>query len=246
VYWPIMLKAIGVEPPKSLLVHGWWHIGGAKMSKSSGVTVEPLALIDDYGPDALRYYLVREMSVGQDSDFALESFQTRYQGDLSSNFGNLVSRLLNMAGRNCAEGLPAAAIDEAPEQTLRGAWATARDEILDAYEDFQFHRAMELLFGFSGAMNRYLETRQPWKLAKSAEERDQALFGTAMATVAEGVRLTAALLKPVMPGIADQVTELLGQPMVETWKGNLDWDRRLAGVVLGPKTILFPRPEAKE
>jgi methionyl-tRNA synthetase len=243
VYWPIMLKAIGVEPPKSLLVHGWWHIGGSKMSKSSGVTIDPLEFAEKYGAEALRYFLIREMSVGQDSDFTEESFLMRYNGDLSKNLGNLVSRLLNMAGKNAASGLAPATVDEAPEKTLREAWAKTKSEIVDAYEGFLFHRAMELLFEFCNEMNRYLEARQPWMLAKSEDAKDQEILQTSLSLVAEGLRLTAALLKPVMPEMADRISELLGQASVELWEGQLEWGNRLDGTVLGKKTILFPRPE---
>lgn len=245
VYWPIMLKAMGVEPPKSLLVHGWWHMGGAKLSKSSGVTVDPIEMIGIYGADAMRYFLAREMSVGQDSDFTIDAFLTRYNGDLANNLGNLVSRLLNMAGKHFAEGLPAATIDEEPEQKLRAAWEQAREEILPAYAGFQFHLAMEKLFAFITQINRYAETRQPWKLAKSEAAADRELMATSLATMAEALRLAIALLKPVMPGVADKVGTLLKQGPISTWEGFLDWGTRLDGIVLGEKTILFPRPEAR-
>ncbi len=242
VYWPIMLKAIGVEPPKSLLVHGWWHMGGAKLSKSSGITVDPMELVKTYGADAMRYFLAREMSVGQDSDFTIEAFLTRYNGDLANNLGNLVSRLLNMTGKSFPAGLPPAEINEEPEQKLKTAWETARKEILDAYAGFQFHLAMETLFAFITSINRYAETRQPWKLAKSEAAEDQQRFATSLATMGEALRLAVALLKPVMPGISDKISGLLGQEAVELWEGQLEWGTRLDGVVLGEKTILFPRP----
>jgi methionyl-tRNA synthetase len=246
VYWPIMLHAMGVEPPKSLLVHGWWHIGGAKLSKSSGITVDPMQIAEKFGADPLRYFLTREMSVGQDSDFTVEAFLTRYNGDLANNLGNLVSRLLNMAGRNCADGLPSATVNEAPEQRLRSAWESAKEAVLPAFEGFQFHHALEKLFAYFSEINFYAESRQPWKLAKSSESADQAAFATAIATMAEGLRLGVILLKPVMPEIADKISALLGQEPVMSWTGDdLDWSTRLDGVVLGEKTILFPKPEVE-
>ncbi len=245
VYWPIMLHAMGVEPPKSLLVHGWWHIGGAKLSKSSGITVDPIEIVNTFGADPLRYFLIREMSVGQDSDFTLEAFQTRYNGDLGNNLGNLVSRLLNMAARSCAEGLPAATVDEEPERALRKSWEEARDAILPAYEGFQFHLAMEKLFGFITDLNRYAEARQPWKLAKSQEVRDQEVLASALAVMAEGLRLAALLLRPVMPTTSDRIAGLLGQAPVDRWDGQLAWGSVLTGSKLGEKTILFPRTEGK-
>lgn len=243
VYWPIMLKAMGVEPPKSLLVHGWWHFSGAKLSKSSGVTIDPVEVADVFGTDGLRYFLTREMSVGQDSDFTIDSMETRYNGDLANNLGNLVSRLLNMAGRSFPEGLPAATVSEEPEQRLRTAWESAREAILAAYEGFQFHQAMEKLFGYISEINRYTDVRAPWKLAKSEEAVDRERLATTLATMAEGLRLAAVFLKPVVPDSADRIQSLLGQPPVELWEGLLEWGTRLDGIVLGEKTILFPRAD---
>src|SRR5690606_14896846 len=103
--WPIMLKALDVPLPKGLLVHGWWHMSGQKLSKSSGITIDPFDLSEQFGPDALRYFLMREMNVGQDSDFTPELFLSRYNSDLANDLGNLVSRLLNMTGRHFPDGL---------------------------------------------------------------------------------------------------------------------------------------------
>ncbi len=243
VYWPAMLKAIGVEPPKALLVHGWWHIGGTKMSKSTGLKIDPVEFADTYGADALRYFLTREMSVGQDSDFTLELFLSRYSADLANNLGNLVSRLLNMAARNFAQGLQPASVEEEAEQDLKSAWDKTRGEVLECYEQFQFHLALEKTFAFISSLNRYAEIRAPWKLAKSEEPADQALLATTLANLAEGLRLASAFLQPVMPATADKIGGLLGQEPVTLWEGQLDWGNRLDGQILGGKTILFPRPE---
>jgi methionyl-tRNA synthetase len=243
VYWPAMLKAIGVEPPKALLVHGWWHIGGTKMSKSTGLKIDPVEFADTYGADALRYFLTREMSVGQDSDFTLELFLARYNADLANNLGNLVSRLLNMAGRSFPEGLQTATVEEEPEAELKAAWSKAKEEVLQCYEQFQFHLALEKTFAFVTSLNRYAEIRAPWKLAKSEEPSDKALLATTLANMAEGLRLANTFLQPVMPGVSDKISGLLGQEPVTRWEGQLDWGTRLDGQVLGGKTILFPRPE---
>ena len=239
-----MLKAIGVEIPKALLVHGWWHIGGSKMSKSTGLKVDPIDFVDTYGADALRFFLTREMSVGQDSDFTQEQFLIRYSADLANNLGNLVSRLLNMAARNFPEGLQAATVVEDPEKELQDGWTRCREEVLIAFEQFQFHSALEKTFAFITSLNRYAEVRAPWKLAKSEDEKDKALLATTLANLAEGIRLANVFLNPVMPSTSDKISGLLGQDAIERWEGQLDWSTRLDGQVLGAKTILFPRPEA--
>ncbi|HSH09919.1 MAG TPA: class I tRNA ligase family protein, partial [Oceanipulchritudo sp.] len=203
VYWPAMLKAAGVELPKALLVHGWWHVGGQKMSKSTGLKIDPIEFADTYGADALRYFLTREMNVGQDSDFTLELFLGRYSADLANTLGNLVSRLLNMAGRNFPEGLQAATVEEDPEKELKGLWEETREIVLPAYAQFQFHYALEKTFTFITGLNRYAEVRAPWKLAKSEDPADKARLATTLANLAEGLRLANVFLKPVMPDISD-------------------------------------------
>lgn len=243
VYWPAMLKAARIEPPKALLVHGWWHIGGQKMSKSTGARINPIEFAHTYGADPLRFFLTREMSVGQDSDFTMELFLARYNADLANNLGNLVSRLLNMANRSFPDGFPASGPLDQPEQDLREAWLNTRDEVLAAFEQFQFHLAMEKTFTFISAINRYAEIRAPWKLAKSSDPQDQQNLATAIAHMAEGLRLANAFLQPVMPAISDQIAGLLGTSAVTAWDGYLDWSDRLSGNTPGPKTILFPRPE---
>ena len=175
VYWPIMLRAAGIELPKALLVHGWWLLkGGQKMSKSTGAVVNPLELVERFGVDAFRYFLIREMNVGQDSEFSLELFLSRYNSDLANDLGNLVNRTLNMTGRYAAGSVPAAELTEEPERELQALWRRLRDESLELYEGFQFHLALDRAFTFIKAINAYIEKRAPWKLAKSAEAADQA------------------------------------------------------------------------
>jgi methionyl-tRNA synthetase len=242
VYWPIMLKAAGIEPPKSLLAHGWWSINGAKMSKSTGNFVEPGEFVDKYGVDALRYFMIREMSVGQDSDFSLNQFLARYNGELANNLGNLVNRTLNMTNRFAAGVIPAAATDAAPEEALRALWTKTRDEVIPLCEGFQFHIALERTFAFITATNAYIELRAPWKLGKSATEEDAALLKTSLATMAEALRLGAALLTAVMPSTVRKINGVLGYEAGSTWADELVWGARLTGRTVAATAILFPKP----
>lgn len=253
VYWPIMLKAMGAPLPKTLLVHGWWLAAGDKMSKTKGNVVNPLELAEQLGAEAFRYFLIREMNVGQDSDFSPDVFLSRYQSDLANDLGNLVSRTLNMTGRYVAGVLPAATVDEAPEQAVHAAWERTRGELAELCDGMQFHLALDRIFGFLRELNRYAESRAPWKLAKSAEPADRARLETSLATLAEGLRLAAAALAPVMPGTAARIYGLLGigdaegvqhQGPVGLWADELGWSTRLAGVTVGAQEILFPRPTA--
>lgn len=245
VYWPIMLKALDLPLPKHFLVHGWWLSSGSKMSKSTGEVVNPLDLIDQFGADAFRYFVTREMNVGQDSEFSLDLFMSRYNSDLANDLGNLVSRLLNMGERYAAGRIPAAEIEEAPEKELKALWARTGVELVDLFENFQFHKALDRIFTFISGINRYAETRAPWKLAKSDSAADQAALRTSLATMAEALRLAVVLLTPVMPEIAGKIRGLVGADDFESLEGQLDWGNRLEGRAFGEKAILFPRPERK-
>jgi methionyl-tRNA synthetase len=245
VYWPIMLKALDIELPKHFLVHGWWLSSGSKMSKSTGEVVNPLDLIDQFGADAFRYFVTREMNVGQDSEFSIELFMSRYNSDLANDLGNLVSRLLNMGGRYSEGKVPVAEVEEAPEKELKALWASTAAELIPLFEDFQFHKALDRIFTFVSGINRYAETRAPWKLAKSEAAADQAALRTSLATMAEAVRLAVVMLTPVMPEISDKIRALIGAENFENLAGQLEWGTTLEGKALGEKTILFPRPERK-
>ena len=245
VYWPIMLKALGIDLPKHFLVHGWWLSSGNKMSKSSGDVVNPLDLIEQFGADAFRYFVTREMNVGQDSEFSLDLFMSRYNSDLANDLGNLVSRLLNMGHRYAEGKVPTAEVVGAPEKELKALWEDTAKELISLFENFQFHKALERIFTFVSGINRYAETRAPWKLAKSKEAADQAALRTSLASMAEALRLAVTMLTPVMPEISDKIRELVGAESFDRLEGQLEWGSILEGKALGEKAILFPRPERK-
>lgn len=249
VYWPIMLKACGLPTPKSILAHGWWSINGSKMSKSTGNFVEPMEFAERYGVDALRFFLIREMSVGQDSDFSLNQFLARYNAELANNLGNLVNRTLNMTNRFAGGVVPAPdenALAFEPEKELRALWEKTRSEFITLCEGFQFHIALERAFAFVTATNRYVEQRAPWKLGKSPEAADQALLRTSLATMAEALRLAAHLLTAVMPGTVVKIHGVLGHAPTGAWRDQLLWGAALTGSKVAETAILFPRPQAPE
>lgn len=243
VYWPIMLKAMGLELPKKLLVHGWWLQSGNKMSKSKGNVVNPLELVENFSVDSFRFFLLREMNVGQDSDFSLELFLIRYNSDLGNDLGNLVSRFLNMAERYCEGKVPEISIHEKLEMELKYLWESSYKEILELMDTFHFYKALDLLFTFIRGINRYAENRAPWKLAKSTEPSDRERLETSIAIMAEGIRLSSLLLQPVMPEISGRIQALLGLKVIDKWNDKLTWGKTLMGNKLGEKCILFPRVE---
>ena len=242
VYWPIMLHAAGIELPKSLLVHGWWMSSGEKMSKSLGNIVNPLDLVEKFGVDAFRYFLMREMNVGQDSDFSFDLFLTRYTSDLGNDLGNLLSRLLNMGKRYCASVVPSAKVEEEFEKQLIDLARETSQEVLRLYDGMQFHIGLEKTFAFIRAINRYAEQRAPWKLAKSEAEADKLALETTLANMAEALRVASVLIAPIMPNVSAKILTLLGLENIEKFEGNTEWSNMLEGKTLGAQEILFPRP----
>lgn len=242
VYWPIMLHAAGLALPRGIIAHGWWMQSGAKMSKSTGNALNPLDLVTEFGVDAFRYFLIREMNVGQDSDFTREQFLVRYNSELANNLGNLVNRTLNMTNRFAGGLVPAADVAEDTEKELHALWEKTRDEFIPLCEGFQFHTALERAFVFITATNAYIEKRAPWKLGKSAEPRDAALLKTSLATMAEALRLGVALIQHVMPATTEKINAVLGYTPGAKWRDELAWGKKLTGAKVAEALVLFPRP----
>jgi methionyl-tRNA synthetase len=242
VYWPIMLQAAGLALPKGIIAHGWWLQRGAKMSKSTGNALNPLDLVSEFGSDAFRYFLIREMNVGQDSDFTREQFLVRYNSELANNLGNLVNRTLNMTTRFAGGAVPAGGAGDELDANLRALWDKTRDEFLPLCEDFQFHSALEKAMVFLTETNAYIEKRAPWKLGKSAEAKDQELLKASLATMAEALRLAVALIQHVTPVASERINAVLGYKPGAIWRNELNWDSRLAGSKVAESLVLFPRP----
>jgi methionyl-tRNA synthetase len=243
VYWPIMLHAAGLPLPKGILVHGWWLQRGAKMSKSTGNALNPLDLVTEFGADAFRYFVIREMNLGQDSDFTREQFLVRYNSELANNLGNLVNRTLNMTTRFAGGVLPAAEVEEDLEKNLRALWEKTAAEVVPLCEGFQFHTALERTMVFLTETNAYIEKRAPWKLGKSTEAKDLALLRTSLATMAEALRLAVAVMQHVIPTSAARINAVLGYTPGVTWRDELVWGGKLTGAKFETTLVLFPRPQ---
>ena len=216
------------------------------MSKSTGNFIEPIALIDQYGVDAVRYFLMREMNVGQDSDFSDAQFLARYNADLANNLGNLVNRTLNMTNRFAVGLVPASVEVGEPETELRQLWSKTQADVTALWTDFQFHTGLERTIGFVSATNAYIEKRAPWKLGKSTEASDKALLESSLATMAESLRLTAALLQPFMPQTVDKIYAVLGYNPGSIWSDELAWGDRLKGNKVAESLVLFPRVQSEK
>lgn len=243
VYWPIMLKALEIEIPESLVVHGWWLVSGEKMSKSVGNVINPLDLVKDYGTDAFRYFLLKEMTVGQDGDFSLERFEVRYNADLGNDLGNLVSRLINMLTRyQEAVILPITGTDEATD-ALQNLAKEVSAKVPELYEEYQFPLVLEAISELIRGINRYAELQAPWKLAKSEAPDAKAALERTLGTMAEGLRIACVLLTPVMPNITQEIFGILNSQSPESFSA-ANWSNLLEGQKLTrEQVILFPRKE---
>jgi methionyl-tRNA synthetase len=241
VYWPAMLMAGGVEPPSQVWAHGFLTVGGKKMSKTNLTGIHPFELIDRFGTDSYRYYFMREMRFGEDGNFSWESMVERHNADLANGLGNLASRVLAMLG-SYFDGI-------VPEPGDGDAAGDLPDVIADAVRRYDEHMLAVQLHAGLGAVwdivdraNGYLVEKEPWKLAKDPERRDE-LAGVLYAS-AELLRALAVLIQPIMPGAAERLWEQLGvgEPLAhQRVPSSVTW----GGLQPGPRTTkggaLFPR-----
>ncbi|MGH8047565.1 MAG: methionine--tRNA ligase, partial [Chthoniobacterales bacterium] len=236
VYWPIMLKAIGFsdEDIPTLLVHGWWNISGEKMSKSLGNVIDPDALADKYGAEAVRYYLVSDIATGKDSDFNEERLIQRYNVDLANSVGNLLNRTLNMAQKYREGKLT---------QSLEGGLKDRAEYSVSAYGpimgDFQISAGLEKALGLAVEANQFVEQNKPWALAKEGQD---AALDVVLYHLAESLRIIAILLSPVLPKAARGIWDQLGMSG-EFSLADATWGGLKDGHQLGKPVPLFPRIE---
>jgi methionyl-tRNA synthetase len=249
IYWPTMIRAIGLPPYRRLHVHGYWNVDETKMSKSIGNVVRPGELVEKYGVDTVRYFLLREMSFGRDSSFSTEALEARRNSDLANDVGNLFSRALTMLAKYADSIVP-----EIEKETV-----TQEDRVLvDALEKmvadyttamnaFEFHKALQAIWEVIGMLNRFIVTNAPWELAKEPELAGR--LNTVLYFLADSLRLLALLLRPIMPTAANKMAAALGQEK-ELAKATLEeegcWGIMPAGTVLHQGEALFPRLAKKK
>lgn len=246
VYWPTMLRAMGIPLPKTIFAHGWWLVGGEKMSKSVGNVTDPMQVMDLYGVDSLRYYLMAEMSLGQDATFTEENFVKRYNSDLANDLGNLVSRVLKMIGKQCEGKIPACGPLTSAEEALRDHAHGAVEALEKHLFSMTLDRGVSRVIETVREANRYFDHMRPWELAKKG---DAAALGRVLYTTAECLRIVSGLLYPVIPGRMIRLRRMLGLPddALEPHLGLLrSWGRLEAGTPIGEVEQLFPRIESQK
>ena len=269
IYWLIMLHAIGFpdDAMPQLLVHGWWNLGGAKMSKSAGNIVDPFALIEKYGTDALRYYLMSDIATGQDADFAEDRLVERYNADLANSLGNLLNRTLTMVAKYQDNHIafPEGEWLENPDQRSTEFYAEQIAKQIGAYKShmsagrtfpiilpvtfgpFVANAAIENILEIADQGNRLVENAAPWKLAKGSEKASTTKLNSVLYSLAETLRIIAILLFPMLPRAAHGIFNQLNWKMELNGKeerfslADAEWGKLPDRHVVGKPEPLFPR-----
>ena len=242
VYWPTMLKAIGLTPPKMVFAHGWWTIEGKKMSKSLQNVVEPNRLIDNYGVDAVRYFLMREVPFGTDGDFSHAAMLHRFNSDLANDLGNLFSRTLSMVIKYFDGLIPIPSFPKEVDQGLREFSEKVFPKLSNQMNDLAFSRALASIWEIINATNKYVDETAPWSLAK--EEKDRPRLATVLYEALEALRIIALLLAAFVPSTSEKMWSQLGIEE-NLWEQNLKengkWEGLKPGRRVAKPTPLFPR-----
>jgi len=239
VYWPTMLMAAGVPLPRTIFAHGWWLMGEEKMSKSLGNVVRPLDLIDLVGVDPVRYYLMRDMVLGQDASFTPEAFERRYNSDLANDLGNLANRVAKFIRRHFEARVPEPKQppDPAHDENLKTAAGAVVRRVPQLIGDMRLHETIEDIMELVRQVNTYLEQTQPWHQIKTGKD----LAGSSLYHAAEALRIAAQLLHPVMPSRMEMVRSMIGAGDVPL--ADFTWGGLRPGVPLGEGEAPFPRLE---
>jgi methionyl-tRNA synthetase len=238
VYWPAFLMAAGLPLPRKELIHGWWLKDEKKMSKSSGNVLDPHILLKHFSADAIRYFLVREASIGSDGNFSHEGFIHRVNTDLTNDWANLVSRTTGMIAKYFPDGFRDAGLYGERERDIQAGYAKLEKVVLEHFDQYQFNRGLEMIFEYVNGLNRYIVEVQPWNLAK--EEADRPRLAGVLKALSRAILSVNALLAPILTETAAKVQAIFG------YRGRgLGWQKLPEAFAIQPGEQLFPRVDSK-
>ena len=236
VYWPAFLMSAGIEPAKRVFAHGWWTNEGQKISKSLGNVIDPYALLERYGRDATRYFLLREVPFGSDGDFRHAAVLRRANADLANDYGNLAQRVLSMIARNCEGRVPEPGAPGGEDEALLSAVGGLLPRLRDEMAVPAPHKALEAIWEVIGLANRWVDAQAPWTLRKT----DPARMRSVLWVLAETVRQLAVLTQPFMPDASGKLLDQLAVPADARTFAALG-DALAAGTALPAPQGVFPR-----
>ena len=239
IIWPAMLMSLDLPLPKQVLGHGWLLLEGGKMSKSKGNVVDPVKLIERYGIDALKYFLLREYTFGQDGIFTNEVMLKRMNYDLANDLGNLVSRTASMIEKYCGGIVPAATTEDEFDQDLKAVATGAAAKVEAQMDKFAFNMALEEIWVLVRRANKYIDEKMPWVLAK--DEAKKAELDTCMHNLAEAIRIISILIYPFMHTTSDKIRKQMG-----LWYSDVVWEdaftfEMMQGEQVKKGDAIFPR-----
>ena len=243
VYWPAFLMAAGLAPPGRVFAHGWWTNEGQKISKSLGNIIDPIALVNQYGLDQVRYFLLREVPFGNDGDFSHEAMVRRMNSDLANDYGNLAQRVLSMIHKNCDAAVPTPGDFADDDSTLLDNSRDLVNSIRPELDRQAFHQALELIWVIVRSANAYVDHQAPWKLKKENPAR----MATVLYVLAEAIRNLAILTLPFMPESSDRLLDQLAVDAGHRTFAYVGAEGALVpGTVLPKPQGVFPRHVAEE
>lgn len=208
VYWPAFLMAAGLQPPQRVFAHGWWTNEGQKISKSLGNVIDPYELIDTFGLDQTRYFLLREVPFGSDGDFSRRAMIQRKNSELANDYGNLCQRVLSMIAKNCGAQVPQPGAFTPEDEEILGKAGALLAEVRDALDVQAFHEALDRIWSVIRAANAYIDRQAPWTLRKT----DPARMATVLYVLAETIRRVAILTQPFMPDASAAILDQVAAP----------------------------------
>ncbi len=246
IFWPAFLMASGFPLPRTVFGHGWWLKDEAKMSKSKGNVLDPHLILETFGPDPLRYFLLREIPIGLDGNFSHEGFLHRVNSDLANDLGNLVQRTLTMVHSYFGGKIEEMDKEDKSDKALREEFESSKEKIVQFYEDYALNRALEEIWFFISAVNKYLADHEPWKLAR--DESLKKRLGRILYQAAAALRVISYLIFPVMPVSSEKIWDFLGEEksIRDESLAELKFENLKPGQAMKEPKPLFPRVALKD